>query len=162
MAKSYDTKKRKGEIKEVQERLEQKKGELGKLEKNKQEIMEAMTSVFGANLDEKTQEIVHQALDDALEKNKEQGERFNNEMMEEFKRLEDVIQETDETRQSAIKEKNNLEGTQKKIESFGIGNLLDKGINELNDNISELESISDEARNVMRELSNVSQKLGML
>ena len=162
MGKGYDTKKSRGEIKEVKESLETKKSELSGLEKNKQELMDAMTSVFGADLDEKTKEIVHQAIDDALEKNKEQGEHLSEEMNEGFSRLEEVLQETDESKQSAVSEKKNLEGKQKIIERFGIGNSLEKGINELDNNISELEDISDEARDVMKELSGVSQKLGGL
>ena len=162
MAKGYDTKRSRGEIKEVQESLEKKKSELSGLERNKQGLMDAMNSVLGAELDEKTKEIVHQAIDDALEKNKEQGENLNDEMNEGFSRLEEVIQETDGSRQSAINEKKSLEGKQKIVERFGIGNSLEKGINELDNNISELESISDEARDVMKELSSVAQKLGML
>ena len=54
MAKGYDTKRSRGEIKEVQESLEKKKSELSGLERNKQELMDAMNSVLGAELDEKT------------------------------------------------------------------------------------------------------------
>lgn len=62
MARGYDVKKNQGEIKEIQKKLESKKSESSSLEKHKQELLDAMTDIQGAKLDEKTVETVKEAI----------------------------------------------------------------------------------------------------
>lgn len=162
MTKGYDVKKSRSEIKEIQQNVEEKKGELSKLEEQKQALLEAITDVEGANVDEQTKQIVHESISTALEANKEKGNEMSTEMGDDIKHLEDIRQEINEYTEGARNQKESLKGKQKMLERFGIGGALEKGISNLDSNISELNTANQEAINVMQELSKVSQQLGGL
>ena len=77
---AYNVEKTKNKIGEIKKNIETKKGELSNLEKNKQELLDAGVSVQGADLDEKVQKTVMDAINNALEANAEKGQELNSEL----------------------------------------------------------------------------------
>ena len=66
---AYDVEKTKNRIGEIKKNIEIKKGELSNLEKNKQELLNAETSIREADLDKNVQKTVMEAINNALEAN---------------------------------------------------------------------------------------------
>lgn len=160
MAKGYDTKKIKGEVKEIKKNIEMQKGEVGKLEEQKQTLVEAMMEVEGSNIDDETKRVIHEAVNAAIEKNREKGEEISNNLEKDIKTLENNRQESQESMSDAQDEKKKLEQRQKLLDRFGIGGALDSGISKLEANIQEIEGINEEIIQAMQELSQVSGKAG--
>lgn len=162
MSKSYDMSKNKESIKEIKSKLESKKGELSKLEEQKQELLGAITELSGLNLDEKSKKVINDSLKQALEKNKEKGSEISDQMGEDIKSLETIKQDTQESMDSATHEKSSIEKKKKLLDRFGIGGALDSATGEINQNIKELGEINEDSIETMRELEKLSQKAGGL
>ena len=162
MAKSYDSKTKRTEIKELRGKIETKKGELSKLEEQKKELLDAVTDVYGAKVDEKTKQQVHAAINRSLEANSNKGKEISREMNTELSSLENIRQETQESMNETNDQKKKIERKQKLLERFGLGGSLDSAVSELNNNIQELGELDREAIEAMSEAEKVSQKLGML
>ena len=160
MAKSYDAKKIKGEVKEIKKNIEMQKGEVGKLEEQKQALVEAMMEVEGSNIDVDAKQVIHEAVNAAIEKNREKGKEISNNLGQEIKTLESNKQESQESMSDAKNEKKKLEQRKKLLDRFGIGGTLDSGISKLEANIQEIEGINEEIIQAMQELSQVSGKAG--
>lgn len=160
MAKSYDAKKIKGEVKEIKKNIEMQKGEVGKLEEQKQVLVEAMMEVEGSNIDVDAKQVIHEAVNAAIEKNREKGKEISNNLGQEIKTLESNKQESQESMSDAKNEKKKLEQRKKLLDRFGIGGTLDSGISKLEANIQEIEGINEEIIQAMQELSQVSGKAG--
>lgn len=159
MAKSYDSKKNRSEIKEIQNKIEAKKSESSGLEKNKQELLDAMTNIEGAKLDEKTVEIVREAINSALEANSEKGQEMSDEMGEDIKKLEGMKQDTMDSLSDAQKQKDSIQRKQKLLDKFGLGGYLEGANKELDSNMQDLSEMNDEAVEAMNEAMKVAQKL---
>src|SRR5699024_9508890 len=80
MAKGYDIRKTKSEIKEIKQNIEQKKNEVGRLEQQKQALLDSMTQVEGSSIEEEAKQVVHEAINHAIEANREKGEQLSSEM----------------------------------------------------------------------------------
>ena len=98
---AYNVEKTKNKIGEIKKNIETKKGELSNLEKNKQELLDAGVSVQGADLDEKVQKTVMDAINNALEANAEKGQELNSELSENMSDLESLKQNTQNSLESA-------------------------------------------------------------
>lgn len=160
MAKGYDVKKVKGEVKEIKKNIENQKEEVGKLEEQKQALVEAMMEVEGSNIDEETKQVIHEAVNGAIEKNREKGNEISQNLEKDIATLENNKQESQESMNDSMNEKKRLEQKQKLLDRFGIGGALDGGISKLDANIHELEGINEEIIQAMQELSQVSGKAG--
>lgn len=159
MAKGYDVKKNQGEIKEIQKKLEEKKSESSSLEKHKQELLDAMTDIQGAKLDEKTVETVKEAINAALDANSEKGQELSDEMNEDIKSMEEMKQDTMESMSDAQKQKESIQRKQKLLDKFGLGSSLENASKGLDVNMQELSEINDEVIKTMRESMAIAQKL---
>ena len=106
---AYNVEKTKNKIGEIKKNIETKKGELSNLEKNKQELLDAGVSVQGADLDEKVQKTVMDAINNALEANAEKGQELNSELSENMSDLESLKQNTQNSLESAKSEKAKIE-----------------------------------------------------
>lgn len=162
MSKSYDTIKNKEQLKEIKSTLDSKKGDLSRLEQQKNELLNAITELPGLKLDEQTSRIINDSLKQALEKNKEKGSELSDSISNDLKSLEEIKQDTQEGIKDASKEQSNIERKQKMLEHFKINSVLDKASSELQRSISELTEISDDSINTMRELEKIAQKAGHL
>ena len=160
MAKGYDVKKAKGEVKEIKKNIENQKDEVGKLEEQKKALVEAMMEVEGSNIDEETKQVIHEAVNGAIEKNREKGNEISQNLEKDIATLENNKQESQESMNDSMNEKKKLEQKQKLLDRFGIGGALDNGISKLDANIHELEGINEEIIQAMQELSQVSGKAG--
>lgn len=159
---AYDTTKNKEKIQEIKSSLESKKGEVSQLEKQKQELLGAITELSGLNLDDKTKQVVNDSLKQALERNKEKGEEVSEQVGKSLKTLESIKQDTQESMESATQEKSSIDQKRKLLDKFGIGGTLDNATSELNRNIKELEEINDDSMKTMSELEKISHKAGHL
>lgn len=159
---SYNVEKTKGKINEIKKNVESKKGELSDLEKNKQALLDAEISVQGADLDEKVQKTVMDAINNALEANAERGQELSTEMNEDMSTLEDMKQETQESLESSKSEKGKLEQKKALLDKLGLGQHLEQGISDLDDNQRELSGINEELIEAQREISETSTKLELL
>lgn len=159
---SYSVEKTKGKINEIKKNVESKKGELSDLEKNKQALLDAEISVQGADLDEKVQKTVMDAINNALEANAERGQELSTEMNEDMSTLEDMKQETQESLESSKSEKGKLEQKKALLDKLGLGQHLEQGISDLDDNQRELSGINEELIEAQREISETSTKLELL
>ena len=159
---SYNVEKTKGKINEIKRNVESKKGELSDLEKNKQALLDAEISVQGADLDEKVQKTVMDAINNALEVNAEKGQELSTEMNEDMSTLENMKQETQESLESSKSEKGKLEQKKALLDKLGLGQHLEQGISDLDDNQRELSGINEELIEAQREISETSTKLELL
>lgn len=159
---SYNVEKTKGKINEIKRNVETKKGELSDLEKNKQALLDAERSVQGADLDEKVQKTVMDVINNALEANAEKGQELSTEMNEDMSTLENMKQETQESLESSNSEKGKLEQKKALLDKLGLGQYLEQGISDLDDNKRELSGINEELIEAQREISETSTKLELL
>ena len=159
---SYNLEKTKGKINEIKRNVESKKGELSDLEKNKQALLDAEISVQGADLDEKVQKTVMDAINNALEANAEKGQELSTEMNEDMSTLENMKQETQESLESSKSEKGKLEQKKALLDKLGLGQHLEQGISDLDDNQRELSGINEALIEAQREISETSTKLELL
>lgn len=159
---AYDLKRNRGKVSEIRQNIESKKSELAQLEMQKTELLDAVMDVQGAELDDKVKTEVKDAINSALEANKNKGYELSNEMGSEAKQLEEMKQDTQESIDSARNEKGKIEKKQKMLERFGFGDKLDGAIQELDNNITELGEVNEEIISALQELSQVSQKLSGL
>lgn len=159
---AYNIESTKGKISEIKKNIETKKGELSDLEKNKQALLDAQTSVQGADLDESVQRAVMDAINGALEANSEKGKELNQEMNSDMSALEDMREETQESMESSKAEQGKLEQKKALLDKLGLGRHLEQGISDLGENQQELKGIDDELIQAQRELSETASKLDML
>ena len=150
---AYDLKRNRGKVSEIRQNIESKKSELAQLEMQKTELLDAVMDVQGAELDDKVKTEVKDAINSALEANKNKGYELSNEMGSEAKQLEEMKQDTQESIDSARNEKGKIEKKQKMLERFGFGDKLDGAIQELDNNITELGEVNEEIISAFSELS---------
>lgn len=162
MAKGYDISQNIEGIKEIKNNLETKKSEISKLEEQKQQLLDAVTDISGANIDENTKKAVNDALNSSLEVNSQKGQEISNEMGSEMKRLEEIKQDTMDSVFDATSQKASIDKKKNLLDRFGIGGMLERATGALDANIQELSDIKDESIEVMRELEKASQKAGMI
>ena len=159
---AYNVEKTKNKIVEIKKNIETKKGELSNLEKNKQELLDAGVSVQGADLDEKVQKTVMDAINNALEANAEKGQELNSELSENMSDLESLKQNTQNSLESAKSEKAKIEHKKALLDKLGLGQHLERGISDLENNQKELGDINKELIDAQREISATSTKLDLL
>ena len=159
---AYSIDKTKNQINEIKKNIEVKKGELTKLEETKQALIEGGMEIQGSKLDEKTQKIVMDVIDSALDENAEKGEELASDMNTDMSVLEDMKQETQESMESNSQERASLERKKAMMERFGLGRPIEEGISELDDNSQELSDVQQALIDAQKELSDVSTKLSSL
>ena len=159
---AYNVEKTKNKIGEIKKNIETKKGELSNLEKNKQELLDAGVSVQGADLDEKVQKTVMDAINISLEANAEKGQELNSELSENMSDLESLKQNTQNSLESAKSEKAKIEHKKALLDKLGLGQHLERGISDLENNQKELGDINKELIDAQREISATSTKLDLL
>lgn len=159
---AYNVEKTKNKISEIKKNIETKKGELSNLEKNKQELLDAEMSVQGADLDANVQKKVMDAINNALEANAEKGQEVSSELNENMSDLENMKQSTQDSLESSKSEKTKLEQKKALLDKFGLGQPLEKGISDLENNQKELSDINQELIDAQREISETSTKLNLL
>ena len=159
---AYNVEKTKNKISEIKKNIETKKGELANLEKNKQELLDAGMSVQGADLDANVQKKVMDAINNALEANSEKGQEVSSELNENMSDLENMKQSTQDSLESSKSEKTKLEQKKALLDKFGLGQPLEKGISDLENNQKELSDINQELIDAQREISETSTKLNLL
>lgn len=162
MAKTYDMSKNRAEIKEVQHNLEKKKSELSQLEEQKQELLDAVTSIEGAQIDDEVKQIVRDSINSSIEANRGKGQELSSEMGQEIKKIEEIKQDAVDSTSDAQAQKSELDRKKQLLNRFGIGGMLDKATGKLDTNINELGEVKDDAVNTMRELERLSQKASSL
>ena len=159
---AYNIDKTKSKISEIKKNIETKKGELSNLEKNKQELLDAGMSVQGADLDEKVQKKVMDAINNALEANAEKGQELSSELNENMSDLENMKQDTQKSLDSSKSEEAKIEQKKALLDKLGLGHSLEKGITDLEMNQKELSDLNKELIDAQREISNTSTKLNLL
>lgn len=159
---SYNVEKTKNKIGEIKKNIEAKNSELSNLEKNKQELLDAGMSVQGADLDEKVQKTVMDAINNALEANAEKGQELSSELNENMSDLEDMKQNTQNSLESSKSEEARLEQKKALLDKLGLGQHLERGISDLKNNQRELGDINKELIEAQREISDASKKLNLL
>lgn len=159
---SYNVEKTKNKIGEIKKNIEAKNSELSNLEKNKQELLDAGMSVQGADLDEKVQKTVMDAINNALEANAEKGQELSSELNENMSNLEDMKQNTQNSLESSKSEEARLEQKKALLDKLGLGQHLERGISDLKNNQRKLGDINKELIEAQREISNASKKLNLL
>ena len=159
---SYNVEKTKNKIGEIKKNIEAKNSELSNLEKNKQELLDAGMSVQGADLDEKVQKTVMDAINNALEANAEKGQELSSELDKNMSNLEDMKQNTQNSLESSKSEEARLEQKKALLDKLGLGQHLERGISDLKNNQRKLDDINKELIEAQREISNASKKLNLL
>lgn len=159
---AYSIEKSKGRISEIKKKLETKKGELAELEQNKRELMEAGTELGGSNLDERTQGVMMDSIDQSLDANAQRGQELSGEMNADLQDLEAMRQETQESMESNEQETAKAERLKGLLDKFGIGGAMDKGLSALSENRQELADVEQELANAQQEIFDLSTKAGML
>lgn len=162
MGKNYDLSKSKEGIKEIKTNLENKKGELSKLEEQKQQLLDAITDVEGAKIDDSTKKVIEDSLKSSLEANKNKGGELSNELGKEMKRMEEIKQDAMESMSDASNQKSSLMKKKSMLDRFGIGKMLDGATKHLDQNMKDLEEVKDDSIETMRELEQASLKASTL
>ena len=159
---SYNVEKTKNKIGEIKKNIEAKNSELSNLEKNKQELLDAGMSIQGADLDEKVQKTVMDAINNALEANAEKGQELSSELDKNMSNLEDMKQNTQNSLESSKSEEARLEQKKALLDKLGLGQHLERGISDLKNNQRKLDDINKELIEAQREISNATKKLNLL
>jgi len=152
----------KGKVSDIKQNIDNKKGELAKLEENKEKLLEAGTDIQGSDIDENVQKQILQEINQALEDNAEKGQELSDEMNDDANDLEEMKQETAESMDSNDEERSKLEQKKALLDRFGLGGSLDDALSELDDNKKDLEEFNDTLIETEKEMHEVSQKLSSL
>ncbi|HIR89568.1 MAG TPA: hypothetical protein IAC96_11535 [Candidatus Fimimorpha faecalis] len=159
---NYNIDRTKGKVEDIQQNLEVKKGELKELKANKEKILEAGMNIQASKIDEKVQRQLMESINDSLKENAEKGEALSKEMEGDFKDIENMKQETNESEKSNLEEKDRLERVKNFLEPFGLDKKIEEGIRILEDNHEQLEDIKNSLISTEKELNNVSNQLNTL
>lgn len=159
---AFNLERNKGKVDEIKQNIEAKKGELAKLEENKEKLMDAGTDIQGSEIDEEVQETIMEQINRALEENAEKGTELSGEMDSDARQLDELKQETSESISSNDEQKSKLEQKKALLDRFGLGGSLEDAISELDDNKQDLEEFNEELIETEREMHEVSHKLSSL
>ncbi len=159
---NYNIDRTKGKVEDIQQNLEVKKGELKELKANKEKILEAGMNIQASKIDEKVQRQLMESINDSLKENAEKGEALSKEMESDFKDIENMKQETNESEKSNLEEKDRLERVKDLLKPFGLDKKIEEGIRILEDNHEQLEDIKNSLISTEKELNNVSNQLNTL
>lgn len=152
----------KGRVSDIKQNIENKKGELTKLEENKEKLIEAGTDIQASDIDENVQKQILQELNLALENNAEKGQDLSNEMNGDANDLEKMKQETLDSMGSNDEERKKIEQKKALLDRVGLGSSLDDALSELDDNKKDLEEFNESLIETEKEMHEVSQKLSLL
>lgn len=152
----------KGRVSDIKQNIENKKGELTKLEENKEKLIEAGTDIQASDIDENVQKQILQELNLALEDNAEKGQDLSNEMNDDANDLEKMKQETLDSMGSNDEERKKIEQKKALLDRVGLGSSLDDALSELDDNKKDLEEFNESLIETEKEMHEVSQKLSLL
>lgn len=97
-----------------------------------------------------------------LEANAEKGQELNSELSENMSDLESLKQNTQNSLESAKSEKAKIEHKKALLDKLGLGQHLERGISDLENNQKELGDINKELIDAQREISATSTKLDLL
>lgn len=159
---AFNLERNKGKVDEIKQNIEAKKGELAKLEENKEKLMDAGTDIQGSEIDEEVQETIMEQINRALEENAEKGTELSGEMDSDARQLDELKQETSESISSNDEQKSKLEQKKALLDRFGLGGSLEDAISELDDNKQDLEEFNEELIETEKEMHEVSHKLSSL
>ncbi|MCD7950678.1 MAG: hypothetical protein LUG12_10535 [Erysipelotrichaceae bacterium] len=151
-----DTKKK---ISDVKGNLEGKQEELEKAKESKQALLNAGTDIQGSELDEETQRLVMEFINEAIEENSEKAKEISSEMNNDLEQIEDMKQEVDDNLIENDEQKSKLESTKGILDKFGIGDKLDGAMTELDENHEKLDETNLELNDVEKELMDLSSEL---
>lgn len=152
----------KGRVSDIKQNIENKKGELTKLEENKEKLIEAGTDIQASDIDENVKKQILQELNLALEDNAEKGQDLSNEMNDDANDLEKMKQETLDSMGSNDEERKKIEQKKALLDRVGLGSSLDDALSELDDNKKDLEEFNESLIETEKEMHEVSQKLSLL
>ena len=152
----------KGRVSDIKQNIENKKGELTKLEENKEKLIEAGTDIQASDIDENVQKQILQELNLALEDNAEKGQDLSNEMNDDANDLEKMKQETLDSMGSNDEERKKIEQKKALLDRVGLGSSLYDALSELDDNKKDLEEFNESLIETEKEMHEVSQKLSLL
>lgn len=152
----------KGRVSDIKQNIENKKGELTKLEENKEKLIEAGTDIQASDIDENVQKQILQELNLALENNAEKGQDLSNEMNGDANDLEKMKQETLDSMGSNDEERKKIEQKKALLDRVGLGSSLDDALSELDDNKKDLEEFNESLIETEKEMHEVSRKLSLL
>ena len=161
MASNHSLDRNKGKLSDIKTNIEAKKAEVTKLEEQKQALLDAGTEIQGSDqLDEKAKASIMEELQNSLEENSEKGEELSSEMNTDFQEIEEMKQETQDAMAANQKERSRLESTKSLLDRFGLGDHLEEGISELDDNMSEEQEFNDSLMETEKEAQEVASRLG--
>ena len=152
----------KGKVTDIKGNIDSKQKELKDLEQRKQDIMDAHNDIDAANIDEKTQKLVFEALADARQEISERGEKLSNELDGDSSMLEEMAQEVDESKGDTEAERAKLEQKKALLDKIGLGASLEGGISEMDENITQLEELRQSISETSKEVRDLQTQLGNL
>ena len=152
----------KGKVTDIKGNIDAKQKELKNLEQRKQDIMDAHNDVDAANIDEKTQQLVFEALANVRQEISERGQELSDQLNGDSSMLEEMAQEVNESKGETEAERKKLEQKKALLDKIGLGASLESGISEMDESITQLEDLQSSISETSQEVRNLQTQLGML
>lgn len=147
---------------DIKRNIEQKKDELNQLEQRKQSLLDSGTNIQNSDMDDETIKVVMELINQELEENSEMGKELSNEMQNDLSFLTEMKYEVNEMKESTEKNLNNLEQKKSILDKFKRANNIDSAISEMEDSKVQLDELNNNLIDTEKDLTETSQRLGML
>lgn len=154
--------KMKAKVNDIKQNIENKRGELGKLEDGKRQLLDAGMAIQGADIDENVQRKIVEHINQGLEQITEKGSELSDEMNSDFQTIEELKEDTQVSIESTKSERSKMEAKKGILERVGLGGRIDSAISELNTNQSNLDSFNQTLSETDKEMQQISQRLKLL
>lgn len=159
----FNIEKSRNQVQEVKNEIVQKKEYALQLENNKQETLDAATSIQGCEeLDDSAQSRALEEINSELEEISEKAKDAADELNEQQEKLNEVREETEESISANESESQKLQQKKALLSKFGLGKSMENAIRELESNRQELGDLQEFITESDQELSDVSNKLNSI
>ena len=159
---AYNIDRLRGKVSDIRQNIENKRGEVSQLEKQKQELLDAGTKVQDSDIDESVQRTLMDQINQALEDNSEKAEELSDQMNADVSDIEEMKQETQDSMESNRVQRASIEQKKSLLDRFGIGSSLDSALSELDDNQVDLEEFMDSLIETGKELYDLAHRFSSI
>lgn len=159
---AYSIDRSRGKVSDIKQDIERKRGELAQFEEQKSSLLDAGREVLDSDLDERTQRVLMNEVNQALEANSEKAEEVGREMEGDIAEIEDEKQEAQASLDSNAVQRSRMEQRKALLDRFGIGSSMDGALSELDDNRADLEDLQSSLIETGRELDELGRRFSTL
>lgn len=150
-------------LEQLDSSIEQRTLKAEDLERRKQELLDASTEIRGVdNLDERTRQIVLDAINTSLGTNAQEAKQVSDEMNQEMSEIAGIKDEVNEASEETKTEIVSMEQKQSLLQKLGLDSALQEGIKELQNSLGQMDELKKKIEDQERSVSDIARRLSSI